>query len=398
MQKLTATLVLSLVTTIASAWIPDRIFEVGTDVEVGFGNTYFAADDFFNKKGVLVIDLNKMAANLPTDGLAFSLDERARFVTNLNLSPDFRLGLFFQVTSSGYTSLPKALFDLVAKGNGLDKAYTGTFKMRGDVNADLGATFGTNLFGFDVKFGGSYFIPLLHLEKPEASYSWRSNSDGTMVADVVADVPVYSVIPLEGGIDSGKLVGNMFKAGGLDFSVAAEYPLLPDMLLVGGELKNIPLWPGRLEDRTRLVSKAQFSMADAAKNYNDPNLLYKTTQTTTFKSDKAAISVIRPFKLGSHATYLPFGSPIVSLTGNLGLGVYDWVYPEFGLQAQADLWKWLVFRLASQYEDQLWKQKVALDLNLWLVEFDLGVTSQSQDLAKSFGAGLSLNLGVRLGM
>jgi len=396
MKKLTAALTLVFVTTFASAWIPDRIFELGTDVEVGMGNSYFAFGDFF--QDTLVLDLNKMASNLSGDGLAIAIDARTKNFMNLNLSPDFRLGLFFQTNSSGYSSVPKAFFELAAKGNALDQTYTGTLKMRSDVTAEMGAAFGTQLFGFDLRVGTSYFIPLVHLEQPKATYSWRSNSDGTMVADVVADLPVYSVIPLENGVDAGKVMSNLFKSGGLDFSVGAEYPLFPDLLLVGGELKNIPLWPATLQERTRFQSTIQFSMADAASNYNDQSKLYQTTQTSSFKSDKGSVMVLRPFKVGTYATYLPFGSPIVTLTPNLGLGVYGWVYPEFGVKAQVDLWKWLVFQLASQYEDQLWKQKMGLNINLWVFELDLGVTAQSQEIAKSFGGGLSANIGLRVGM
>jgi hypothetical protein len=208
---------------------------------------------------------------------------------------------------------------------------------------------------------------------------------------------VYSVVPLETTPTASAVLSNMFKAGGLDFSVGLEYPLFPDLLSVGGELKNIPLWPARLEERTSLQATYQFSMADAASNYNDPNSLYKITQSNSFKSDKSPILVLRPFKLGTYATYLPFGSPIVSLTPSLGVGVYGWVYPEFGVKAQANLWHWLVFELNSKYEDQLWKQKLGMNLNLWLFELDLGVTAQSQDIAKSFGGGLSASIGWKAG-
>ena len=160
MKKLAATLSLVFLSAFAMAGIPDRFFELGTDLQVGFGNNYFTPGDFFQE--TLVLDLNKMAKNLSNDGLAFSLDGHVKLFTNLNLSPDFRLGLFFQTNSSGYSSLPKSFFELASQGNGLDKTYTGSLNLRGDVTTEMGASFGTHLFGFDLKVGSSYFIPLIH--------------------------------------------------------------------------------------------------------------------------------------------------------------------------------------------------------------------------------------------
>lgn len=394
MKKLLAALSL-LFTASSVSGIPDRLFEFGQDVGAGFGNSYFSAGDLLQE--TLVLDLTELAIVLPDDGLAVSLDERFKLFANLNLSPEFRLGLFFQMEGSGYSSIPKEFFELAAQGNLLDETYKGTMNLRGDLTTEMGATFGTKLFGFDLKVGSSYFMPLFHLEKPTATYTWRTSSDGVMTADVAADLPLYSVVPLDSPVAPSVFLSKMFQSGGLDFSVGAEYPLIADLLIVGGDLKNIPLWPARLEDRSRFLATYQFTMTDYASNYGNSDKLIHSLSSSSFRSDKAPILVLRPFKLGTHATYQPFGSPIVSVTGNLGLGVYSWVYPEFGIQYQLDLWKWLVLQLATQYEDQLWKQKLGLNLNLWLIEFDLGITAQSQNIVRSFGAGFGATLGWRIG-
>lgn len=393
MKKLAAILCLSFTATWASA-IPDRLFELGTDATIGVGNSYFAFEDFFQP--TLVIDLNEMADSFSDQGLAFSTDAKLKSFFNLNLSEDFRLGFFFQTGASGYSNIPKAFFELAAQGNELDKTYKGVMNLRGDLTAELGASFGTQLFGFNTTVGTSYFIPLVHLEKPTAQYTFKTSSDGKLMANVDADIPVYAVSPLEEGLDMNSALTNLFKSGGLDFSVAADYPLLPGFLIVGGELQNIPLWPARLVDRTLMKATMEFTMNDLANNF-DSGSLTQTDSSQSWESDKAPINVLRPFKMGTHAVFTPLGDPILAVIPNLGVGVYGDVYPEFGLMAEANLWKWLIFRLGTQFEDRLWKQKAALNINVWLLEIDLGIAGQSQEIGNSFGSGVSANVGFRVG-
>lgn len=393
MRKLITALTFTLVT--LGAWaLPDRTFEMGLDVQAGFGNNYFSVGDFLQE--TLVIDLNDMADTFNDEGLALSTDVKVKNLFNLNLSPDFRLGFFFQTKASGYSNVPKAFFDLAANGNKLDKTYSGPMKLRGDVISELGATFGTWIYGFDTKFGASLFFPLVHLEKPEAKYTFRTGSDGKVTASVVADLPVYSVAPLEDGVNTSDILANLLSAGGFDISVGAEYPLFPDLLIVGADFQNIPILPARMVERTRFLSTMTFTADNIAANYDSDDLT-QTDQESSFESDKAPISVLRPFKFNTHAVYTPMGTPLFKLIPNLGLGVYSWVYPEFGLKAQFDFWKWLVIDVGTSYEDELWKQAMGINLNLWLMELDLALAGQSQDIAHSLGSGVGLSVGLKFG-
>jgi hypothetical protein len=107
---------------------------------------------------------------------------------------------------------------------------------------------------------------------------------------------------------------------------------------------------------------------------------------------------MRPIELGIHAVYYPFRSHILSLTPNIGLGIYDGNYMNAGLKAEANLGNWIVLFLQSQLEDRLWNQEVGLNINIGLIELDLLVGGQSSDFSTSFTCGVTGSLGMKIGL
>lgn len=398
MKKTIAVLAMLSAVALLSARVHDRYVETGLNVGVGASNSYFGVGDILTD--TIVIDLNQIASDLGDNGLTFNLGANTSNFTNINFGPKFKLGFFLNTEAFGSSSIPKSFFELAAEGNSLNKNYTGDLNIMGDIFVEAGAYFGTRIAFLDVKFQPALFMPLLHIEDPTASYSFRTNSDGTMYADVTANVPIYSVVPLDGESDivAGEAISNLVASSGLDFSGGASWDLFPRFLTVGARVKHLPLIPARLNNRTLMTASYTMNMDDLMNNIDDINAAITTTEDSDFVSDTNKIYVLRPFKLGVNAVFMPLRNEFISLEPNLDLGVYHNVYVDVGLKAKVDLFNILAVTLSSNYEDMIWKEQLALMLNLRIFELDFAVGSQSDNFVKSFaGAGLGASLGMKFG-
>ncbi len=410
MKKLLPTVALFLI--LASSWAADaprRFFETGFDLGVAASNNYIGLTDFFQE--TLVIDLDQIAADLSKPGFRLSGGADASWLMNLNLGKTLQMGVFFGLQGTTYGNVPGSLFELIAEGNTLDKAYTGDFLMWGDLNVELGAHVGTRIptpvGPITVDFKPVYYMPLIHIEDPKTTYLFETRSDGTVVASLNATVPIYSVVSLEGidsGIDTNEVISNLFSSGGLDLSVTGEYQLFP-VLAVGASLKQIPIVPARLSNRalmTATYSVETQSVLDGIslgeeEEGEEETEMFTTTEESDFTYDSSNVSFVRPFKIGLHAGYTPFGK-LLTVTPSLGLGVYNSVFMECGLEGKLNLANILILSLGTQYEDLAWSQQLRMIFNLRVLELNLFVGAQSPSFLKSFtGAGLGAGLGVRMG-
>ncbi len=397
MKKTIAILMMLSAVALLSARVHDRYVETGFSAGVSGSNSYFGLGDIFTD--TIVIDLNQIASDLGDNGLAFNLGVGLSNFTNLNFGPKFKLGFFLNAEGFASSSIPKSFFELAAEGNSLNKTYTGDLNIIGDAFVEAGAYFGTRIAFLDVKFQPALFMPFFHIEDPTASYSFRTNSDGTLYADVQASIPIYSVVPLDGESDivAGEAISNLVASSGLDFSGGASWDLFPRFLTVGARVKHLPLIPARLENRTLMTASYTVDMSDLINNMGSGDM-FNTTESSDYVSDKKQVYILRPFKLGVNAVFMPLRNEFISLEPNLDLGVYKSVYVDAGIKVKFDLFNILALTASSNYEDMIWKEQLGLMLNLRVLEVDFLVGSQSDDFVKSFaGAGLGASLGMKFG-
>lgn len=390
-----------LVGLLATTWAdkPRRVFELGFDVNIAASNNYIGLTDLMTE--TLVIDLDQISKDLSGSGFRVAAEGGADFFMNLNLKK-LQLGLFTNIQASGFSSLPGSLFELIAEGNEIDKAYKGDLQMWGDLNLEMGAKAGTKI---DTPIGPVqimiepvYYMPLLHLHKPTASYMFETKNDGTIVASGTAEIPIYSVISLEnidGSPNFGGAVGNLFASGGLDLSLTGDYQLYP-FLSVGGSLTQVPIVPARMKNRSLLKAKFSVETLSVLESIDSGDPV-TTTEDSEFVYDSEDILFVRPFKIGAHAAYQPFGK-LLTVAPNLGLGYYNSLFMEFGLEGKLNLANIFIFSLSTAYEDLVWKEQVGLILNFRVVELQLLVGSYSPSFLKSFTlAGVGATLGMRIG-
>jgi hypothetical protein len=125
-------------------------------------------------------------------------------------------------------------------------------------------------------------------------------------------------------------------------------------------------------------------------------------------------SIHRPMKIGISADFHPFGT-LLTTSGYFGLGfrhpfsaVINKVttggldetqfYVDYSVAGRLSLWNILSLSLSHSYMDQVFKNQVALEVNIRLVEVDAGVSFQSPSFTKSFsGAGVGAFVTVCVG-
>ena len=91
----------------------------------------------------------------------------------------------------------------------------------------------------------------------------------------------------------------------------------------------------------------------------------------------------------------PFASAINQSTGGVD---ETQVYVDYSIGGRLSLWNILSLSLSHSYLDEIFKNEVALALNIRLIEVDAGISLQSPSFTKSFsGAGLGAFVTVCVG-
>jgi hypothetical protein len=195
----------------------------------------------------------------------------------------------------------------------------------------------------------------------------------------VDETAIYTPLPLADPGDTN--LGDMLRKGGMDLTLRGEYPLLRN-LLIGSAITHIPILPGELRDTYSI--------------HGDPAAGVSGTGN--------AVLLRRPFNIGIDAVYRPFYKRLFTLKPEFALAfnpIYDTpvtFYADFALTGELNIRDLLILDLGTHYEVLTWKQRADLSLNFRVVEFTVGVTTQSPHFIETFqGAGFGIDLGIRLG-
>ncbi|NNM53898.1 MAG: hypothetical protein HKM05_04160 [Spirochaetales bacterium] len=381
---------------------PDRVFEISVFNEARLSNNYFPVTAFFNNP--LVIDLNNMAQALTADGLVISASASNRIEINLAPTPQVKAGLFWGSEIYGFTTVPDALIALLANGTGSSgSTSTGSWNpqnFKGDVFADMGAWAGFHWGKWRLTVRPAYYIPLLHIDDINASYTVSTSALTGTTATTQASIPIYSVIPLPNSSTVGTYspmssvqLGQILGTGGIDLSADLQYELFP-WLTLGGRLVNFPIQPARLDQGSILQATETLTTVDPSTNSGSP---FKTTSTSSWTQALGTISLIRPFEARAVVSLYPFSDPWLAFTPSLGVGVWNGIYLNGGLKLLIDGRHWAHLSFNSDYQYGLWSQTVGMGFNVRLFEVDLAVGGTSTDFVQSFTDGVIAAVDVKLG-
>ena len=412
---------------------PLRFIELGIDVDTAFANSFIHVNDVFNKERTLALDLNKLAQN----DISFTAQAKAGFFFNVNINSGFSVGLNAQVKVDSLGTLPRTLLSLLAVGN-VDNPYiySDTMKLNANVFADLGLSVYKRFKKLKITVQPALFVPLIYMPEPSVLYS-IDTKDG-IKADVKARADLYTPIPIESLIDGGTLdlsgsLDALLESYGVDISFNAEYELNP-YLYLGASIVNLPLRPATLNHRTR------YDISFNLENYNLLDSLIDNTLIDQIDDAISNISVepkynsdafyqmIRPMRLDFYTISRPFRNNLwgLAIKVNMGFSVFSsyssetqsvltrrlerpqsYYYFNLGLGAYIHLWKILTVSAEMSHQEQVWKHRVGIALNLHFFEIDLALSLQSiapatkegflESIKVSQAKGMGLTIGVRLG-
>jgi hypothetical protein len=381
-----------------------RYFEIGVKADAGVSNSYFDAKEYLVKD--LVIDLRKIADEMPDSGLSVDAYASPCYQMNLNLDNGFHFGLETGVEASGWGMVSKDLFKFLGYGNAGASSMSFDGDMTGDAFYHVSTSVGFRLGKVRITATPSVFVPIAHADADNFKVSFTNSETGKTTATGAADVTLYTFTSaqslFEGRGLSGSAASDAASSIGADLAGAVEFPLVEKMLQVGAYLR-MPIVPGTLRNTTSMTISGIYEVDSLA------GLLSSSAQTTqSFNvSDKtygtAEFRISRPLRAGAELAWRPFGEWF-TFSALAGLGVrYPFTdaavfYPEYNIGMDTQLFHVLGIGISTGYFDKLFMHQLNIMINCRILEIDAGVSLQGENLVQSFkGTGLGAHVGVFLG-
>ncbi|MCR4630822.1 MAG: hypothetical protein K5786_04255 [Treponema sp.] len=372
-----------LCTTLAAKnFFSERFLEVKLGADFGISNNLFSSKDLMKKN--LVIDLRKIADECPEEGFSIRANVEPTAAINLNIL-GLNIGLSSGVEFYDKFSVGQDLFNFLGYGNSIGQTLDFNIKNTTDVFAFAQADFGFHLGKLKIKASPALFLPILSMNDSGASLTVLNNTDGNLNIAMDMNMDIYSSVPLEATdgevtLENGS---NIFNGSyGVDIGGLLSYSFT-DTLAVEG-LFRIPLIPGHLKNKASVSGGFTYNMV-----FTDFENSEKTSEETRVSNEDAYYAVNRPLKIGLYASKDLLGTLFnARLGGGLGIqrpfceGAY--CYPEYYIGLTLNLINIVKVGLSTEYTNQLFKHQLGTTINLRVVQLDLGISSQSAILKKSF--------------
>jgi hypothetical protein len=426
--------------------VKNRMVELSiANTTVGFANNFVAVSDAVKDPVYLLKNINDIVdepglvwkdpidINLDNFFDGFNLQFGAAIkpiAINFNWKDRWGFGLdIAHVDISGNLSLSGNLVTV-------SEADEDKFGVGGAVFVDTAVPVFFHYGDFKIKWRPAVYVPVIYTE-PKITYTYTNVTkqignetvEGTRY-EISYDMKIYSLVSMEGtdgGLDAitkglSDNAQNIPKNNmGWDFGLNVEYPW-SDNLDIGVDMVNIPVpfAAARLYHYMHLnsavwVDTSELDITDLIEVDEDGNMKdidledlrgtvydYPDEFTPEYKYNADGKKIYRPFAMVLYANYRPFDSRFLSLIPSFGFSV-NYLYPqpaavEGGLSARFDTANMFITVLGIHYNDRRWVNSVDFIMNLRAVEFDLGISFQSQNFARSWqGAGLGINLGLKFG-
>ncbi|HAH60658.1 MAG TPA: hypothetical protein DCL73_01015 [Treponema sp.] len=388
-----------------------RYFEIGFDMQAVATNNYFDANSLLVKD--LVIDLKKIADEMPSNGLVVSAFVAApESYWSLNLKNGFHLGSAYGIEGNVTGNIGKNLFDLLGYGNEDSTAINVDGYVKADVFAYYNVSAGVKLDSLRITVTPALFIPVMHAETSSMNASVQNPSDGSVqvVANALGTVYTFTDISAfanQTDIDREKIIHDAFSSVGFDLAGAVEFPLLS--YLQTGAYARIPIVPGHLKYTTAGTATLKYTADSLIDIANGDGESSTDVSDITYGTGNYYIS--RPLRLGAEAAFRPFGNWF-SLNTLLGFGVqYPYTadykfYPEYSFGAEMNLFKIIGMSASTSYLSQMFIHKINVMFNFRVMELNVAailagaggaenIADFGSEFANSFngtGAGAQISL------
>ena len=420
MKKLiiTCALFASLMTAVfAENIFSHRFFEIKVDVPVAVSNNFIGITDIFKEK--VVIDLPKIADSMGKSGACINADVAPSLSIGIDIPKGLILGVNIGAEASAGVGISKDIFEFIGNGNvGKDSVTAQMSNTYADLFAFTTVNAGWNGKKLRVNGNASAFWALAHMEANDTYVKIYDNEErDVMGIEAQLDGKLYTTVDPSKELSDIQALLNETKANlGFDVGADVNYKLFR-FLDVGGRAR-IPLAPSHLTKLSAVNYKYEkeinlMDMFSGSENEEGESSA-PVEETDEDKKDiigepvtlAKPYAIHRPMKLGVSANFHPFGT-LLTTNGYLGLGIRHpfakskdeiQTYVEYEVGGRLSLWNILSVEASHSCYDEIFKNQIALEFNIRLVEVDAGVSLQSANFAKSFqGAGLGAFVSVALG-
>jgi len=434
MKKLAISFVLLISLTTASFaenFFAHRFFEIKVDVPVNVSNNIIALSDILTETAI--IDLPQIADNLKLVGASLKANAAPTVSINLDIPRGLILGFSVGAEADVGAGLSNDLFEFLGHGNvGMGNDFT---MKASNTYADIFATAalkgGWNFKQSRFVVTGTAFSSLMHFDAgnsyariymndEENEFGYEANLDAKLytsaTTDNLQDVnQILSAIKGNTGFDiSGSYQRDLFRF--LTVGASVRIPLVPSKLNTAYSVKTDPPIGGKFNLDTLLGKDSEegsSTQGDTREEEENSGLDSEKDWLGEPQILSTPYAIHRPLKFGISADFHPFGT-LLTTTGYLGLGFRHpfasainqstggvdetQVYVDYSIGGRLSLWNILSLSLSHSYLDEIFKNEVALALNIRLIEVDAGISLQSPSFTKSFsGAGLGAFVTVCVG-
>ena len=412
-----------------------RFFEIKLDLPVAVSNNLVDIKSIMQEK--VVIDLKEIADNMSKDGASIRSDAAPALSINLDIPRGLILGLNVGADADVSVGINKTIFEFLGNGNA---TLGGDFTVKmnntyADVFAHASLTGGWNTKKGRVAITGTAFSAIAHVDASDTYVSvYTKEEKNTFGAEANVDARLYAVADVSGeNMNDIDMLINQATSN-MGFDIGADLTSEFSRYLTLGVKANIPLVPSKLGS----VASVQYNMkkeiclddilgkegesteGESSAEGTSESTSEASTENSSEASEESSLpsmdtlqfqtlttpyEIHRPLKAGVSANFHPFGT-LLSTNGYLGVGVRhpfakdnstDF-YVDYSVGGRLSLWNIISVEVSHSRMDEIYKNELALALNIRLVELDAGVSFQSADFAKSFqGAGVGAYVTVAIG-
>lgn len=405
----------------AENFFAHRFFEIKVDVPVDVSNNIVSLTDILQETAI--IDLRQIADNVALDGAMIKAKAAPSFGIKIDIPKGLILGISIGAEADVGVGLSKDLFEFLGKGN-VDMGNE--FEMEAsntyaDVFATTSITGGWNTKNSKLEITGNLFSSLAHFDASDTSARIYMNDETNKTGfEANVDAKGYTALNVDEMSNINALLGTM--KGNLGFDIGAKYKRDLFRFLSVGANVQIPVVPSKLSvgysvqydyskefDLNTLIGKESDSSESTENSTEVPKqeeeeekedngfLGAPTVLTTPY-------AIHRPLKMGISADFHPFGT-LLTTSGYVGIAFRHpfasainkanggenetQFYVDYSVAGRLSLWNVLSLSVSHSYMDEIFKNELAVALNIRLVEVDAGVSFQSPTFVKSFsGAGV----------
>lgn len=382
----------------AELYKPYRLIELSVDNTASVSNNYFSPGDIFKKD--LVIDLSKMAKNMPDSGFNINFNEKTMTELNVNVGRVCRVGVFSGVDAFGTATLDKSFFDFISGVN--KRSYTVKAECDAEIYAVNGLKFMSFINGYGICVKPTVFVPLLYCPEIKGSAKYRDTDDGIRV-DADATARIYTAFPGECIFEGDDFEFNSPMSGsGFCLEVSVETKIIPELDV--GVFTTIPMVPGSLgyytETGVTATGYVDNVLADKQDGREYADWDYET-KDKEYGKDK--IKLHRPMRFGAEAAFRPVGNwltlrPELALVIRSPFSKYATCGLEYSLAGEIRALNIASIIHTTDYKNEVFSQRLDFMVNAHVLEIDFGIASTSGSFLNSFRfTGVTANFGIKMG-